>query len=113
MLRGEIWTLQDEGYASKARPVVIIQGELGNRFESVILCLFTTYDSYDVDNRVAIAPTKENGLLKPSFVMTEKIITVSKNELGDLIGMLTGEQMHEISRQLARLLVIKKEDIEP
>jgi mRNA interferase MazF len=25
MKRGEIWTLQDDGYASKARPVIIVQ----------------------------------------------------------------------------------------
>ena len=27
MKRGEIWTLQDKNYASKARPVVIIQSD--------------------------------------------------------------------------------------
>ena len=112
MLRGEIWTLQDDGYASKARPVVIIQGETGDRFDSVILCLFTTYDSTDIENRVAVNSTTENGLRKPSFVMTDKIITIAKSELGDLIGVLTDEQMHEISRQLAMLLVITKEDID-
>ena len=26
MKRGDIWTLQDDGYASKPRPVVIVQG---------------------------------------------------------------------------------------
>ena len=112
MLRGEIWTLQDDGYASKARPVLIIQGETGDRFDSVILCLFTTYDSKDIENRVAVNPTTENGLRKPSFVMTDKIITIAKSELGDLIGVLTDEQMHAINRQLAKLLVIIKEDID-
>ncbi len=27
MKRGEIWTLQDKNYASKARPVVVIQSD--------------------------------------------------------------------------------------
>ena len=112
MLRGEIWTLQDDGYASKARPVVIIQGETGDTFDSVILCLFTTHDSTDIENRVAVYPTTKNGLRKPSFVMTDKIITIAKSELGDLVGALTSEQMHAISRQLAKLLVITKEDID-
>ena len=26
-MRGEIWTLRDDRYASKARPVVIVQGD--------------------------------------------------------------------------------------
>lgn len=76
MKRGEIWTLQDGGYASKARPVVIVQGQLGNRFDSVILCLFTTYDSCDISTRVRIEPEPSNGLRATSFVMTDKIVTV-------------------------------------
>ena len=40
MKRGEIWTLQDRNYASKARPVVVIQSDSHNAFDSVILCLF-------------------------------------------------------------------------
>ncbi|MCR4764362.1 MAG: type II toxin-antitoxin system PemK/MazF family toxin [Lachnospiraceae bacterium] len=52
MKRGEIWTLQDKNYASKARPVVIIQDDNHNSFDSVILCLFTTYVSTDIDTRV-------------------------------------------------------------
>jgi len=41
--------------------------------------------------------------------MTEKIITVDKKLLGEKIGNLTEEQMIEISRQLAKILEIKKE----
>ncbi len=43
MKRGEIWTLQDKNYASKARPVVVIQSDKHDAFDSVILCLFTTF----------------------------------------------------------------------
>jgi mRNA interferase MazF len=45
MKRGEIWTLRDEGYAGKARPVIIVQAELEASFNSLILCLFTTFES--------------------------------------------------------------------
>ena len=101
-----MWTLQDDGYASKARPVVVIQGELGNVFDSVILCLFTSYDSSNLETRVGIAPSTINGLEKQSYVMTDKIITVARNELGKLIGTLTNEQMSLVTRQIARLLEI-------
>jgi len=113
MQRGEVWTLQDDGYASKARPVVIIQGELGDAFDSVVLCLFTSYESLDSNTRVGIDPLPTNGLKKHSYIMTDKIITVARTELGSHIGFLADEQMHEVSKQLARLLVITKEDIEP
>jgi mRNA interferase MazF len=111
MNRGEIWTLRDEGYSSKARPVVIVQANPEKLFNSVILCLFTTFESSHIPTRVHIDPTETNGLKKDSFVMTEKLITIGKKELGEKIGVLTGDQMHRISRQLANLLEIHKEDI--
>ena len=54
MKRGEIWTLQADGYASKPRPVVIVQSDAVDRFDSVITCLLTSYDSSDIDTRVRL-----------------------------------------------------------
>jgi mRNA interferase MazF len=111
MRRGEIWTIRDDGYASKARPVVIVQSDPGEFFNSIILCLFTTFESSHIPTRVRVIPNGTNGLKKDSFVMTEKLITIDKKELGEKIGVLTDEQMRQISRQLAKLLDIHKEDI--
>ena len=111
MKRGEVWTLQDRNYASKARPVVIVQND-ENPFESVILCLLTTFDSENIPTRIKIVPTDENGLEKTSYVMTEKIVTVEKTMLGKRIGNLAGDEMHRIAGKLAKLLKIQKSDIE-
>ena len=111
MKRGEVWTLRDEGYASKARPVVIVQADDISEFDSVALCLFTTFDSSQIMTRVFITASRTNGLVKDSYLMTEKIITVDKREIGDKIGVLTDEQMRLVSTQLARVLQIRKEDI--
>jgi mRNA interferase MazF len=111
MKRGEIWAIRDDGYASKARPVIIVQSDPGEFFNSVILCLFTTFESSHIPTRVRVVPNETNGLKKDSFVMTEKLITIDKKELGEKIGVLTNEQMHQISCQLAKLLDIHKEDI--
>ena len=54
MKRGEIWTLQADGYASKPRPVVIVQSDAVDRFDSVITCLLTSYDSSDIVKRVGL-----------------------------------------------------------
>ena len=88
MKRGEIWTLQDKHYASKARPVVVIQSDKHDSFDSVILCLFTSYESGDISTRVRIEPSSENGLQKVSYVMTDKIVTVDKSRLGKRVGVL-------------------------
>ncbi|MDR0389617.1 MAG: type II toxin-antitoxin system PemK/MazF family toxin [Spirochaetaceae bacterium] len=112
MNRGEIWTLRDEGYSRKARPVVIVQANPGELFDSVILCLFTTFESSHIPTRVYISSNETNGLKRDSFVMTEKLITIDKKELGEKKGVLTSDQMRQISRQLAKLLEIRKEDTE-
>jgi len=104
MKRGEIWTFRDNRYASKARPVIIVQSDHVRDFDSVILCLFTTYKSVHIPTRILIPPTHDNSLEKTSYVMTEKIITVAINELGEKIGELTDAQMVEISTQLALVL---------
>ncbi len=104
MKRGEIWSLQDKHYASKARPVVIIQSDKHNSFDSVILCLLTTYDSDGIETRVPITATAGNGLMKDSYVMTDKIVTVDKSALGIRIGMLSEKEMKAISKQLEIIL---------
>ncbi len=111
MKRGEVWTLQDRNYASKARPVVIVQANEAS-FDSVILCLLTTFNSENIDTRIKIALTDENGLEKSSYVMTEKIVTVEKTMLGKYIGKLTDVEMSHIAGKLAKLLNIHKTDIE-
>jgi len=112
MKRGELWTLKDMNYAAKARPVVIVQANSESNFDSVILCLFTTFDSENIFTRIKIEPTAENGLEKISYVMTEKIITVEKTMLGKYIGNLTNDEMHLIAGRLAKILDIHKSDIE-
>lgn len=105
-MRGEIWTMRDDLYASKARPVVIVQSDEVRGFESVVLCLLTTYDSSDVPTRVRVEPTQQNGLTSTSFVMTEKIASVRRSMLDKRIGVLEGSTMAEVSRQLRVVLGI-------
>jgi len=112
MKRGELWTLQDKGYASKARPVLIVQADIADNFESIILCLFTTYNSENISTRLKIEPSIKNGLEKISYVMTEKIITVEKAMLGKCIGCLSEDEMHKIAGKLAKILHIQRNDIE-
>ncbi|MCR5388822.1 MAG: type II toxin-antitoxin system PemK/MazF family toxin [Lachnospiraceae bacterium] len=104
MRRGEIWTLQDKNYASKARPVVIIQDDSRNSFDSVILCLFTTFESSNIETRVLVKASPENGLYKDSYVMTDKIVTVDKSILGESIGKLSESDMKAVSDQLKVVL---------
>lgn len=103
---GELWTMGDDLYASKARPVVIVQSDEVRGFKSVVLCLLTTYDSSDVPTRVRVEPTPQNGLTDTSFVMTEKIASVRRSMLGKKVGVLESSVMAEVSEQLRIVLGI-------
>lgn len=104
MQRGEVWTLRDDGYASKARPVIVIQDENVATFDSIILCLLTTFDSEHLETRVSVDPSNDNGLERLSYAMTDKIVTVDKKLLGQCIGRLSDEDMANISAGLALIL---------
>ncbi|MDR1473913.1 MAG: type II toxin-antitoxin system PemK/MazF family toxin [Lactobacillales bacterium] len=105
MKRGEIWTLRNSNYASKARPVVIIQSDK-YLFDSVILSLFTSYKSENIVTRLKIKPTDKNGLNKTSYVMTDKIISFNKKLLNEKIGELLSEEMKLLSEKLKQILDI-------
>ncbi len=104
MRRGEVWTLRDDGYASKARPVIVIQNEDIASFDSVILCLLTSFDSEHLKTRVRIEPSSANGLERRSYAMTDKIVTVEKEQLGFCIGHISSDDMEKISVELMRVL---------
>lgn len=110
MKRGEIWVLRDDGYASKPRPVVVIQSDEITQFQSVVLCLLTSFDSTNMPTRVQIEPSIENGLSKTSWVMTDKITTVPKEMLHKKIGSLRTEELHAINRQLAIVLGLQSNE---
>lgn len=110
MKRGEIWTLRDDRFAAKARPVVVV-GSDDVQFSSVILCLLTSLQCDDVITRPSIEPTAANGLNNVSSVMTDKIVTVRAEELGQRVGKLTRSQMRQVSRGLAKVLGIAADDL--
>ncbi len=46
------------------------------------------------------------GLVKNSYVMTDKIVTVRKDMLGEFIGVLSEEDMSRVSEKLRMILDI-------
>ena len=105
MERGEIWSAAYEGYASKPRPVLIIQSDtVADDFQSTVTCLFTSYASDHIFSRVRVEPTEENGLCKTSWVLTDKIFTMPVEQLKKKIGRLSEDDMSKVSESLRYVL---------
>ena len=111
MKRGDVFILRDHRFASKARPVVVAQGDdIG--VDSVILCPLTTFHNPSVTTRVAIEPTTSNGLYETSYAMADKLVTVRQTELGTRIGTLNPDQVRRLSFAMAHALGITATDFD-
>ena len=100
MRRGEIWTVLADGYARKPRPVVVVQND------STVVCLMISFTSDDMTTRVKVPPTAQNGLIKISWVMTEKILAVHTSALDQRIGILEDDVMRQVKKKLAHVLAL-------
>ncbi|MHB1447506.1 MAG: type II toxin-antitoxin system PemK/MazF family toxin [Acidimicrobiales bacterium] len=104
MRRGEIWTAAGgSGYAGKLRPVVVIQDDRFDATDSVTICSFTTDPTEAPLIRLRVEPGN-SGLREVSSLMVDKITTVPRTRLGDLIGRLNDEDMMRLGRAIVVFL---------
>jgi len=88
------------GYASKPRPVVIVQDDAFTARDSVTVCLITT-DPADLPVfRIAVEPNAKNVLRATSRLMVDNVTTVTKSRLGQCIGRLADDDMLSLNRSL-------------
>jgi mRNA interferase MazF len=66
------------GYASKPRPVVIIQDECFTETLSISVCPLTSEPIEAPILRIQVEPTPENGLRATSRLMVDKVTTVPR-----------------------------------
>ena len=88
------------GYASKPRPVLIIQDDAFDVTASITVCLITSEPIEAPILRLKVKLTPENGLLKNSYLMVDKITAVPRNRLGERIGMLADDDLLRLNRSL-------------
>ena len=100
MKRGEVWTVSGAGYAGKPRPAVIVQDDRFDAAASVTVCLFTTDETDAPLFRLSVTPTDRNGLRSVSSLMVDKLVTVSKEKLGEQIGRLDDEDVVRLNRAM-------------
>lgn len=100
MRRGEVWTVSGPGYAGKPRPAVVIQGDRFDATASITVCVFTTDETDAPLFRIPIDPSEANGLRALSRLMVDKIITVSRDRMGERIGHLGDADVVRLNRAI-------------
>lgn len=99
MRRGEVWTVSGgKDYAGKPRPVVIVQDDAFDATDSITICAFTTDPTEAPLFRLMVEPNQRNGLHSSSRLMVDKITTVPKSKVGELIGRLDDEDLIRLNQ---------------
>lgn len=101
MRRGDIWTVAGgKDYAGKPRPVVIVQDDSFDGTGSITVCAFTSDDTEAPLFRLPVVPNKRNGLRPASRLMVDKITTVPKSKIGELVGRLDDEDIVRLNQAM-------------
>ena len=99
MRRGDIWTVSGgPDYAGKPRPALILQDDAFDATASITVCPFTTSVVDAPLLRVPIEPSEQNGLRTTSYLMIDKITTVSKQKLANRVGRASSDDLVRVNR---------------
>jgi mRNA interferase MazF len=102
MKRGDVATAALPGDLGKPRPVLIIQAGLFNDTHASLTVVPLSSAIVDAPLfRITLDPSGENGLRKVSQIMVDKIISVRRERVSNVIGRLGDDTMLRVSRALA------------
>ena len=102
MRRGEVVAVATAGDYGKPRPAVIVQTDaLPAKHASVVVCQMTS-DLIDApDFRVTIDPDQQNGLRTRSQIMADKPVTIRRERVGKIIGILDAKDLTRLDVAVA------------
>lgn len=104
MKRGDIVTAVISGDYGKPRPALIVQSDLFDATASLTLLLITgTLQNANL-LRVQVEPSDANGLRKPSQIMIDRMMTVPRTRVGQVVGKLDGETLRVVEGNLTAFL---------
>lgn len=100
--RGDVVVAAFSGDYGKPRPAVVVQTDLANAtHSSVVLCPITSHLENAPLFRLEVTPSRENNLEKSCQIMVDKITTVRKDKVRQVIGRLDEATMVRVNRSLA------------
>lgn len=110
MKQGELWYADlDPAKGSEQaglRPVVIISGNLLNTYLNIIICCPLTTKIKNYKGNLILEPNKENGISRPSEVLTFHIRSISKERIVRRIGQISEEEVLILKKNLNEILTL-------
>ena len=103
--RGQVWRirLSDDTKGSEQsgdRFCIVISNNVGNHYAPVVTVALITSKDKDV-NKKKIQPTHVKLMIhKPSLIMTEQMMTVSKERLYEYFGKVDNNTMKQVDKAI-------------
>jgi len=104
MKRGDLIPVVLAGSYGKPRPALVIQSDLFQKHPSLTILPITSELRPIETFRIAVAPTRRNGLRAPSQVMVDKAHTIPRDKAGDPFGELETRTLRAVDRALVVFL---------
>jgi mRNA interferase MazF len=102
--RGDLVPVVLAGAYGKPRPALVVQSDLYAKHPSVTI-LPVTSELLPIETfRIAVEPTKGNGLRTPSQIMVDKAHTIPRDKAGNPFGALETRTLTAVNRALAVFL---------
>ena len=102
--RGDIFSAALHGDTGKPRPVLIVQTDLVDTSSTVLVVPFTSEIVDAPLRRLTIQPSPDNGLLRPSQLMFERMTHVQRSKCRLRMGYMGDDAMDIVAARLAFLL---------
>ncbi len=107
MRRGELWTAAGgKHYASKPRPVLVVQDDRFDATDSITVCPLTSDPTEIPLLRIRLDAGPASSLAQPSSLMVDKLTTMPRSKLGQHVGEVSDTEMLALSRALVVFLGI-------
>lgn len=106
MRRGDVVAIADRSgqFTGKPRPAVIVQSDFFEAIPTVTICPLTSVSADAPLTRVPLEPNDALPLARRSWIMADKITTIRRDHVGQLIGTVPGEAMGRLERSLVVFL---------
>lgn len=105
MRRGDLVVVAQRGlYEGKPRPAVVIQADpLVDVHPSILVCQLSSDGraSNGAFYRLVVEPSRENGLRERSTILADRIVTMDRGNMRDVIGRLDAATLSALNRALA------------
>jgi mRNA interferase MazF len=99
--------------SDKSRPAAILRSDLLAELPYATILPLTTELRPDVDFRITVQPSEENGLRETSQIMVDWPQTVRSTNMGAVIGRLDNNTMRRVTEQLAIVLGFDSDAAQP